>query len=164
VAGSTDFGSGAIAFQIGDLAVYDGAIWQKFDVIDNELPNSTTDDLAEGSSNLYFADARAKSAAVVNSTAGNETDQAASVDAMKAFVLAQSANIQVDLFTLSAGDITNGFVTLTVAPDQIIDVTPKGYPSQHPVDDFTVSGSVLTFAGDMLSLIAGDKLRIAYSV
>jgi len=39
--------------------------------------------------NLYFTDTRARTAAVLNSTAGNETDQAASVSAMKSYVAAQ---------------------------------------------------------------------------
>lgn len=38
---------------------------------------------------LYFTDSRAKTAAVVNSTAGSQTDQAASVSAMKSYVAAQ---------------------------------------------------------------------------
>ena len=42
--------------------------------------------VAESLTALYFTDARAKTAAVVNSTAGNETDQAPSVSAMKAYV------------------------------------------------------------------------------
>lgn len=48
-----------------------------------------SDDIAEGSTNLYFTDARAKTAAVVDSTAGSETDQAASVSAMKSYVSSQ---------------------------------------------------------------------------
>jgi hypothetical protein len=39
--------------------------------------------------NLYFTDTRARTAAVLNSTAGNETDQAPSVSAMKSYVSAQ---------------------------------------------------------------------------
>ena len=48
-----------------------------------------TDALAEGSTNLYFTDLRARAAAVVNSTAGTETDQAASVAAVKSLVTAE---------------------------------------------------------------------------
>lgn len=46
-----------------------------------------TDDIEEGGSNLYFSNARAKSAAVVNSSAGSETDQAMSVSAAKQHVV-----------------------------------------------------------------------------
>jgi len=45
-----------------------------------------TDGLSEGIANLYFTDARAKTSAVVNSTTGNETDQAPSVDAIKTYI------------------------------------------------------------------------------
>ncbi|WP_412470898.1 tail fiber domain-containing protein [Halobacteriovorax sp. RT-2-4] len=45
-----------------------------------------TDDIGEGSTNLYHTDARAKAAAVVNSTVGSETDQAPSVAAIKSYV------------------------------------------------------------------------------
>lgn len=47
----------------------------------------TTTNISEGT-NQYFTTARAKSAAVVNSTAGSETDQAPSVSAIKTYVLA----------------------------------------------------------------------------
>ncbi|EPZ51598.1 endosialidase chaperone, partial [Bacteriovorax sp. BAL6_X] len=48
-----------------------------------------TDDVAEAG-NLYFTDARAQSAAVVNSTAGSETTQAPSVSAIKNYVDARA--------------------------------------------------------------------------
>lgn len=129
---------------------------------------SSTDAVPEGSLNLYFKDDRAKSAAVVDSMAGSETDQAPSVSSVKTFIENQSADINVQTFTLSAGDITNGYVDLAFEAEDVIEVTPKGFPPQHPGDDYTLSvvSSVtrLTFAGDMLSLIAGDKLKVAYSI
>jgi hypothetical protein len=45
-----------------------------------------TDDVDEGVTNKYFSNDLAKAAAVVNSTAGDETDQAPSVSAMKSYV------------------------------------------------------------------------------
>lgn len=53
-------------------------------------PSSNTDGLPEGGANLYFTEARAKAAAVINTTAGVETDQAASVAAMKSYVTANA--------------------------------------------------------------------------
>jgi hypothetical protein len=52
----------------------------------------TTTDIGEGT-NLYFTDARAEAAAVVDSTSGSQTTKAASVAAMKAYVAAQSAPV-----------------------------------------------------------------------
>lgn len=168
VAGTVDFGSGNIEFQIGDLAVYNGSIWQKFDVIDNELPNATTDELLEGSANLYFTDARAQDAAVVNTLAGDEENQAPSVSAVKQYIDDNSDNTKVSVVTLSAGDITNGYISLSEQAESVLDVTPKGFPSQFPTDDYSVSVvsevTRITFAGDMLSLIAGDKVKVVYSI
>ena len=48
-----------------------------------------TDDIAEATSQYHTA-ARARAAAVVNSTAGSETDQAPSVSSMKSYVAAQT--------------------------------------------------------------------------
>ena len=74
--------------------IYDGSAWVDLKTGDTVTSVNgqngdvvlTTDNINEGSTNLYFTDARAKNAAVVNSTAGNETDQAPSVASIKAFV------------------------------------------------------------------------------
>jgi len=168
VAGTVDFGAGDIVFEIGDLAVYNGTIWEKFDVIDNELPNSTTDDLLEGLTNLYFTDTRARTASVIDDMTGSETDQAPSVSSVKLFIDANSDNTQLFTITLTGTDISNGYFDLPVEVESVLDVTPKGFPSQFETDDYTLStvSSVtrITFAGDMLSLIAGDKVKVIYSV
>jgi len=52
---------------------------------DKSWQTLNTDSVPEGTAQ-YFTDTRAKTAAVVNSTAGNETDQAPSVSAMKSYV------------------------------------------------------------------------------
>ena len=168
VAGTVDFGAGNIVFEIGDLAVYNGTIWEKFDVIDNELPNSTTDDLTEGTINLYFSDSLARTAAVIDDMSGLETDQAPSVSSVKAFIDLNSDNTQAFVITLTGTDITNGYIDLPVEAEEVLDVTPKGFPSQFETDDFSLSvvSSVtrITFAGDMLSLITGDKVKVIYSI
>jgi len=69
--------------------------------------NLSTTQVAEGA-NLYFTDTRAKTAAVVDSTADNQTDQAASVSAMKIYVegLVQSeANLRTSADALLQGNI-----------------------------------------------------------
>lgn len=58
------------------------------DALTTVVNDLTTDDVAEGS-NQYFTDARAKAAAVVNSSAGSETDQAMSVAANKSYIASQ---------------------------------------------------------------------------
>lgn len=54
VAGTTDFGAGGITFAVGDWVYNDGTIWDKS--IETVLPD--TDSLPEGSSNLYYTEAR----------------------------------------------------------------------------------------------------------
>lgn len=46
-AGSVDFGAGAISFAVGDKAVYNGTVWEKWDVQD--------DDIGEVGSYKFFA-------------------------------------------------------------------------------------------------------------
>jgi len=62
VAGTHDFGAfgGSITFQVGDKVVYNGvnSVWEKWDVTDNE----NTDQITEGTTNLYFTDERAQDA------------------------------------------------------------------------------------------------------
>jgi len=134
---------------------------------DTAFSAKSTTNLSEGS-NLYHTTTRARTAAVVNSTAGSETDQAASVSAMKLYVNAQSANVAGESFVLTGTDVTNGYIDLAVTADVVISLVPKGFPPQHPVDDFTLSvvslKTRITFAGTMLSLISGDKIRVSYSV
>jgi microcystin-dependent protein len=40
-AGSVNFGAGAISFAVGDKAVYNGTVWEKWDVQDQEVPVGT---------------------------------------------------------------------------------------------------------------------------
>lgn len=40
-AGSVDFGAGAISFAVGDKAIYNGTVWEKWDVQDQEVPVGT---------------------------------------------------------------------------------------------------------------------------
>ena len=96
VAGTTNFGAGPISFALGDWAIYDGSIWQKSlnsnaVVSVNGLQGVvtlTTDNVNEGSTNLYFTTSRARTAAVVNTLAGSETDQAPSVAAVNSAISA----------------------------------------------------------------------------
>ena len=76
---------------------------------DKTMQTLDTAAVAENASYKYFTDGRAQTAAVVNSTAGSETTQAASVSAMKSYVAAQvgqAAAVFVP-FTNTSGAILN---------------------------------------------------------
>lgn len=95
-AGTTNL-DGISSWAVGDFAVYNGTAWDKWDTTDlvtsvNGATGAvvlTTTEISEGT-NLYHTTSRARTAAVVNSTAGSETDQAASVAAMKTYVAANA--------------------------------------------------------------------------
>lgn len=80
VAGTVDFGAGSISFDIGDKVVNDGSAWQKWDHTDavNSVNGQTgnvvldTDDILEGSTNLYFTDERAQDAAGAMATSSTK--------------------------------------------------------------------------------------------
>lgn len=74
-AGSVDFGAGSISFSIGDKVVYNGSIWEKWDLSESvaSVNGQTgvvvldTDDVAEGT-NLYYTSARFNTAFSAKST------------------------------------------------------------------------------------------------
>lgn len=70
VAGTQNLGSGSISFAVGDWVIYNGSIWQKSSASDAVVSVNgqqgvvvlDTDDIAEGTSNLYYTDERAQDA------------------------------------------------------------------------------------------------------
>lgn len=140
----------------------------------SSLATKDTDDLVEGG-NLYFTDARAKSAAVVNSTAGFETDQAASVSSMKSYIASEIAAAEMvfhkEKIILSASDISNQYVNLAFLINEESIVAFVARLGLHKGDDFTVSTvsgvSRISFAGPIAvggnqALVAGDVLYFTY--
>lgn len=86
-------------------------------------------------------------------------------------MVAAANNRKVERFTLTASDITNGYVDLATAPDEVTRVVlnVKGAPGQFYGDDFQVitdgtSVRRLTWAGMGLDtiLVAGDKFTVTY--
>lgn len=74
---------------------------------------------------------------------------------------------KVDEFTLDGTDITNGYVTLSVAPAAAarVVVTVKNAPGQFRGDDWKIaSGDRVDWNGDALDgvLVSGDKLTVEY--
>ena len=75
VAGSTNL-NGITDWKVGDWAIYDGTAWQKVDNTDavssvngfTGAVNLTTDNISEGSTNLYFTNTRAQNAITLTTT------------------------------------------------------------------------------------------------
>lgn len=136
-----------------------------------------TDDIAEGTTNKYFSDAAAKAAAVVNSTAGSETDQAASVDAMKSYVSAEIAAIPApqipqgkkERIVLTATDISNGYIdcAFEAMADTMMVMTGGVVHNEGSGDDYTLSvvagKTRITFEPDLAAILAdGDDIYLQY--
>jgi len=66
VAGSRDLGHGIIAYKVNDDLIHNGTIWEEFSSVESVSSVNgkvgtvilNTDDISEGSNNLYFTDAR----------------------------------------------------------------------------------------------------------
>jgi len=84
----------------GIVYVYNGTGWIGASVLSvntktGDVSLTTADvpeDTTPGTTRLYYSDSRAKAAAVVNTTTGSETDQAASVQAVKNYAVAKTGS------------------------------------------------------------------------
>lgn len=134
-----------------------------------------TDDISEGTSNKYFTDTRAKTAAVVNTLSGNETDQAPSVSSVKSYVASSldefGQRYQVDSFTVDSTIIAQNYIELSSKAFAMTIVPSIDRLLLLEGDDYTVSvvggKTRLTFANSVLpggeeALEIGDKIRIRY--
>lgn len=188
VAGTTTL-DGETDWEVGDKAYFANGVWYKADNNDAVASVNSqtgvvvldTDDVGEGVTNLYFTDARARTAAVddtaYDATSWNGvTDIAPSKNAVRdeIEVLRDEISSAVgstnarEIFTLSAGNISDGYVDLTqeAIPESVM-VTPVGGLLQELTVDFTLTVPVavtrVTFAGTLAAtLVAGDKLIIHY--
>ena len=82
-----------------------------------------------------------------------------------------AVNLKVEYPTLSSGDISNGFVGLSQIPGSAANVMMDviGGGAQVYGVDFTIAGADVVFLGALAvgggsALIAGDKLRVMYTV
>ena len=142
VAGTVDFGAGPITFEENDKVVNNGTIWEKWDQTDavNSVNGKTgavilvSGDIAE-STNLYFQDSRAQTAAVVNSIAGSETVKAPSVIAVKTYVTEQIENIQSpgDLLQDSDDILNNQNPDLDIAGFAFSNASVRSFDAQVAV-------------------------------
>jgi hypothetical protein len=136
VAGTVNFGAGAISFEIGDLVIYDGTEWQKSESTDavtsvNGYTGTvvlTTSDISEGT-NLYFTTARARQS------------------------LSAGTAISYDN---STGVITNS------APDQIVAITAgTGTSVTGTYPNFTISATGTGGTVTSVDLTAGTGISVS---
>lgn len=165
---TADFSIDFAAKSTDDLAEGISNQYYSSGLFDTDFAGKTTTNLSEGN-NLYYTDARAKTAAIINNTLGTETDQAASVAAMKAYITSAAPIFEEQTFVLTALNISDGYVDLSqVAIPKSEKVWVQGGTMQTRGDDFTIStpaaATRVTFAGALASnLVAGNKLTVNYA-
>jgi hypothetical protein len=136
-----------------------------------------SDDVAEGATNKYFSDAAAQAAAVVDSTAGSETDQAASVSAMKLYVAGEISAIPAPAIpqgkkerkVLSSTDITNGYIdcAFEAMAETMMLMTGGVVHNEGAGDDYVLSvvagKTRITFEPDLAAILAAnDDIYLQY--
>lgn len=124
VAGTQDFGSGALTFGVGDWVVYNGTIWEKSSNSDAVVSVNgftgvvvlDTDDIAEGSLNLYFTDERAQDAvgAILANSSKVSLTYSDATPSITADIVAGSlvnadinANAAIDASKIADGSVSN---------------------------------------------------------
>lgn len=129
-------------------------------ISNNTTAIADTDALDEGTTNLYFTDLRAQTAAVVNSTAGSETTQAPSVSAIKSYVdgkfetAVQGLDFHAACKTASTGDVNltapgasiNGF-TFTEVGQRVL-LKNQDDAKQNGIYDWNGAAVALTRSAD----------------
>jgi hypothetical protein len=167
VAGSQDFGAGSIAFTVGDKVVYNGSIWEKWDLTESVTSVNgasgvvvlDTGDIAEDT-NLYFTEARVLGTDLAGfvSGAGTVADSDTILDAIEkldgnSLEIDQNVN---DLITLSgvAENATHlGTFTGAIIPDSS-DIKEALQALETELE--SVASSPISFGKESISLSAGD--------
>jgi len=100
-AGSIDLGSGSQTFEVDDWVYNDGVQWRRLDGVDP----ASTDQVPEGSLNLYYTEARVSA----------NTDVAANTAARHDAVTLNSSASTLDTLSLTGQEITVNAATTTTA-------------------------------------------------
>lgn len=135
VAGTVDFGSGDIEFAVGDSVVYNGTVWEKWDMSDSvsSVNGQTgtvvldTGDISE-SGNLYFTDERAQDAVGT--------------------ILADTASIEL-VYTDATPEITANVIPGGVDHDALLNYVAAEHVDHSAVQIQTNSNSGLSGGGDI---------------
>lgn len=125
VAGTQNLGSGSISFAVGDWVIYNGSIWQKSSASDAVVSVNgqqgvvvlDSDDIAEGSTNLYFTDERAQDAVGTILTDSSKIDftyNDATPEISATIVAGSLANVDINASAaIDATKIADGSVSNT---------------------------------------------------
>lgn len=160
--------TGAVSLDTDDIAEGTNKYYSEGQ-FDASFAAKDTDDLAEGDTNKYFSVAAARAAAVVDSTAGDETDQAASVSAMKDYVTAAVGAVTTDALKedMPAGESFAATTLFAVRLGQGGETAGRVYKADNDatsVNNFYAIGLVFDAtgktAGQNISVFKAGKLTV----
>ena len=157
-------------FDLGDWALYNGTTWNKIDNTDavTSVNGATgavvlgTDNINEGSTNLYYTDTRARAAL----SAGDGIDY----NSTTGVITGQTK--KVEILTLDGTDITNKYKDLAETPKDAsaVELTPVGgIPQRYGVDYTVVTDGAtvkrVNWSGLGIDgvIASGDILLISYT-
>lgn len=165
VAGSHDFGAGAISFEVGDYAILGSSGWEKADTSDAVTS-------VNGQAGIVVLDA---GDIAVSPTVEGGADVQSALEGLESAVAALNAlsiEFKQEKQVLDSTDIANGYIDLTF---EAIPASINAFVDRlaiHETDDYTVSvvGGVtrITFAGNLISpseeqVAIGDVVRVKYA-
>lgn len=137
VAGTQNLGSGNITFAVGDLVLYNGTIWQRSPASDAPVLSVNgqtgvvvldTDDVLEGTTNLYHTDERAQDAVGT--------------------ILVDSASVDLT-YNDATPSITASVIPGGVDHDQLLNFVANEHVDHSTVQIATAADSGLTGGGDI---------------
>lgn len=180
VAGSHDFGSGSISFEVGDYVICNAlGKWEKSDTTDSVasvcgkqgIVTLNTSDITENPSFLYFTDARAQAAndARFDLVEADVADHEIRISSLESAIPSWNKIKKA----LISGDITNGYVDLAhiVVPGSLSAFVDRLAIHEGASEDYTLStvGGVtrVTFVNSLVSpgsesLSVGDNVYFKY--
>lgn len=181
VAGNTTL-NGYSNWEVGDKLYFANGQWYKVDNNDavvsvngqNGVVSLDTDDISEGSSNLYHTSSRVLNTVLTGFSAGPNSAVTASDTVLQGLQKLQGQinsftgeQVFTQSFTLVAADITNQYVTLSNTALKLHMVSFGGIV-QTPSVDYSLGTSPnnnrVLFSGDIAALAAvGDVLVVTYT-
>lgn len=165
VAGSVNFGAGAISFDINDKVVNNGSIWEKWDQTDavtsvNTLTGAvvlTTTNIAEGT-NEYFTNIRAQAAV----TGGASSIVTSNLTASRAVVSDGSGKIAAATTTSTEIGYVNGVTSAIQTQLNAKQATVTGAATTIVSSDLTVSRAVVSDGSGKIAAATTTAAEIGF--
>lgn len=179
VAGTQDLGSGSTDFEVGDLVIYNGSIWERSPNGDavvsvNGLTGEvvlTTSEISEGS-NLYFTNARTLASTLTGFSAGSDTavlpadTVLQAIEKLQGQVSARLSSVSEDTSPALGGDLSTSGNAVLHGTDGL----EKGQSAGSTFfDDYDHSLALAATSSGVISALTVDKsvydsMKIDYKI